>query len=914
MYEHLERETAPSTHVTAFASLAGTWRSLLAKLRSTPIVVLRYEEIPPLFERAMLSSLTEVAGDKNGQFNRISFDISESSNMASTLFVVPSYEPISVAETLLCITRHLVESGGEARFVVVTSAERLAQFRQHACFPLVESYVETYEEISQDPLSFLTQFTGLSGLPPYSERNLWRLIFYGAVTALEQAVLDEEQLQVVVSGLKLIAAGESRRAFYEWRELPPRSKLASLYFDSLKFSDVDRNLSRTDELFYLAKCFRTFCEFGVTSAVQGIMATSQASEQFQLMTRLREQEAFSQYLSEGLQFWQMLAFKYLLGEYQPPTHSIGSLDELVHNNPNLRRAVEKVGEMLGSASPFDSRWSSVEAAQTAFEYVYAIVASQQQLDVLALEDLIGSFLTDYERWLGERAYGETQLVQLVHKTVNIAMFTCACLSLHNQPLSGRGFGLFQKLLSRSFSELGSSFTVSDEQRENLQWNLHVLGLFEPRFHEIARQIFLRAEVIKAVEEKAEQILRSDTPVEGFFEFFASQLREYDYFLDLRKWRLLASPLAKSYSELNERVLQAMPPYSLEYQSSHCICGLISDAQLAAEYDRVYVLIVDSLSYLEWKLIKQHFEDLGEDIHVLEQYAFAPIPTYTPANTTCLITGFTPSEIGVCDWSIKPLGQGIVDLKDDAAKQVINGITLSPRHSVTLVHNQVGSNLTRLWRTLADVEEVAIPSAQSLKAITQVRNQIYQLDPTHKVVAVYIADFDEAGHWHLSMDGWHEYHSLLARRIRENLLQPVFSRARKQGERTLAILTADHGKLSRYESKLLELTVPSSDAFDGCASILDRYEIGKSSRHIVAWIPDSEIDEVQCAIQKAVDNQMDVTAYVGKAVSRFFPHTSKTSLLNPNVVILSRLGLGGVMGHGGGSLSEVVVPAVRFSWG
>jgi len=913
MFKQLER--VAEIDAKAFGSLTPTWKAILASLKNSPILLLNYEDVPPLFESAMLKSIAEIA--KGGLFDQISFDLSQSPRARPTLFLVPSYTSSSVSEMLLQITKHLVESEGKARFVVTFSSRCIAELRQHACFPLLEPYIQHFDSVSQDPLSFLNQFTGLDRLPVYSERNLWKVLFYATVLALERTVLDEEQLQREILGLQLIESDKARHAFYEWDELPPPSELRSVYFESMGFSDAEERLSKQDESFYLAKCFKHFADLGLLSTLQAVLpASSRSSDQFRMMATLKKQELASQQLAKAVRFWQTLALKHLLCEDKPPTQSMGPTSEHIRNDPNLRRSIEEIGQVLGAPSPFKEKRIPKEAARTSFRHLYSLTASQSTIHVSTTEHLLKSFLTEYERRLDE--YRQNELAQLLRKTVNIALVTHAYLSLHGKTLSGQEFALFPRLWRNCFSRLGSSLTLSTEQRENMWQELETLSLFDSRFRDIAKSLFARSEETDAITEKASQALKDSDPVEAFLTFFAGQLREHDYFLNLHEWRSLASPLARSYCELDEQLLRAQPPLSSEYQRRHSICNLVSDAQTATEYDRVFVLIIDGLSYLEWKLIWPRFRDMtDEDICISGQYAFAPIPTYTPANTTCLITGFEPSEIGVCDWKIKPIGQKAVDIKDEAAKPITKDIgrELNPRHSLTLVHNQVGSNLTHLWMALAKIEEVTIPTTQSRKAIAQVRQQIHQLDPANKVVVVYIADFDEAGHWCLRMDGWNEYYSLLATRIKQNLLLPIFGQAKKKGEKTLAILTADHGKLSRYESQMLELAVPGSDVFSKCVGILNNYEISKSVRHIVAWVPDGEIDRIESLIQKAVGDQTDVIAYVGKAVSRFFPLEPKTNLINPNVVILSRFGISGgsAMGHGGGSLSEVVVPAVRFSW-
>ena len=907
-------ECAAEVDIRAFEALTRTWKDILAMSEHYPVVLLNYDNIPPLFERAMLKSIAEVADES---FDQISFDLNRSPSTRPILFLVPSSTD-SIPEKLLQITQHLVESEGKARFVVTFSSRCIGELGQHACFPLLKPYIQHFDSVSQDPLSFLTQFTGLDRLPVYSERNLWKVLFYATVLALERTVLDEEQLQREVLGLQLIESDKARHAFYEWDELPPPSKLRSVYFESMGFSDAEERLSKQDESFYLAKCFKHFADLGLLSTLQAVLpASSRSSDQFRMMATLKKQELASQQLAKAVRFWQKLAIKHLLCEDKPPYQSMGPTSEHIRNDPNLRRSIEEIGQVLGAPSPFKEKRIPREAARTSFRHLYSLTASQSTIHVSTTEHLLNSFLTEYERRLDE--YRQNELAQLLRKTVNIALVTHAYLSLHGKTLSGQEFALFPRLWRNCFSRLGSSLTLSTEQRENMWQELETLSLFDSRFRDIAKSLFARSEEIDAITEKASQALRDSDPVEAFLTFFAGQLREHDYFLNLHEWRSLASPLARSYCELDEQLLRAQPPLSSEYQRRHSICNLVSEAQTTTEYDRVFILIIDGLSYLEWKLIQPHFRDLAdEDIRVSEQYAFAPIPTYTPANTTCLITGFEPSEIGVCDWRIKPVGQKALDIKDNAAKSITKDIGrwLSPRHSLTLVHNQVGSNLTHLWMALAKIEEVAIPTTESRKAIAQVREQIYQLDPANKVVVVYIADFDEAGHWYLRMDGWTEYYSLLARRIKENLVLPILGQAKKKREKTLVILTADHGKLSGYESRmLLELAVPGSDAFRKCTNILENCEIAKSARHIVAWVPNENVDEVESAIQQATENQPDVVVYLGEDVSHLLPHVSKTSLVNPNIIILSRFGIsgGGAMGHGGGSLSEVIVPAVRFSW-
>jgi len=909
----LELENAAKVDTGAFDSLKPTWQRMLAQLQKKPILLLTYRELPPLFEDALFGSVSHTALGE-GPFEHVSSDLEELPRARRTLFLVPSNVSSSVSEVLRSIAKHLVESNGEARFLVVFSSKREGELRRDVCFPLLQQYIGRFESVVQNPLSFLTQFTGLSQLPAYAERRLWELLFYAAVLALERIVLDEEQLQGLATGLKVVETIGGKCAFYEWNALPPQSRFARVYFASMDISGADESIVREDEQFYLANCFRRFVEWGAMGQCVHVVAPDTAA-QLQLMATLREWRVASQRSAEAVQFWQRLGFKYLLCESRPPYQSMGSIDSHVQDDPRLRDLVEKVGQIIGGPSPFEDRETFIEASGVAFKWLYPIVASQDTLNISLIDGLLNDFLWEHQRRLSE--YDDPTVQSLLVKTMNVAVVTCACLGLHGRRLSNEGFALFPRLWSRCLDRLGASFAMPKGQREELSRGLTLLGSFDVRFKRVAAQQFMRAEEIAAIEAMMAEALTSEDPLSAFFAFFASQVQERDLFRGLGEWRSLALRLAKSYSELDDRLLQRQSPFTHQWLRARELPNLVSKAQDDSDFDRVFILVIDGLSYLEWQLVGDYFRDLSDEgIALSDGYALAPVPTYTPPNTTCLITGFHPSEIGVCDWKIKALGQSAFDLKDEAARPIIKGIGegLNIRHSVTVVHSQGGSNLTYLWTRLAKLEEISLASTESRKAIAQVRGLLHELDPANKVVVVYIADFDEAGHWHLTMDGWEEYYSLLGKSIRRNLLQPIFRRAERRKEKTLVVLTADHGKFSRYESRLLGLVVPRSGAFEECAALLEGYEFSKSSRHIVAWIPENDLPAIRTAVDSVVKDAQDVIVYTGDEVRHLLPYASKTNLLNPNLIILLRFGIstGGVMGHGGSSLSEVVVPAVRFS--
>ena len=122
------------------------------------------------------------------------------------------------------------------------------------------------------------------------------------------------------------------------------------------------------------------------------------------------------------------------------------------------------------------------------------------------------------------------------------------------------------------------------------------------------------------------------------------------------------------------------------------------------------------------------------------------------------------------------------------------------------------------------------------------------------------------------------------------------------------MTADHGKLTRYESRILSTVLPESNAFQQCLSLLDSYNPRNSNRHILCWIPDDEADNVANNLRQQASE--DVRILAGQEINRYFPSATQTPFVNPNMLVLSRSGTRGQnIAHGGASISEVVIPAI-----
>ncbi|MBA7635555.1 hypothetical protein ES703_43159 [subsurface metagenome] len=234
------------------------------------------------------------------------------------------------------------------------------------------------------------------------------------------------------------------------------------------------------------------------------------------------------------------------------------------------------------------------------------------------------------------------------------------------------------------------------------------------------------------------------------------------------------------------------------------------------------------------------------------------------------------------------------------------------NTLTLIHSQTSTPLTFVQEQLANITSITLPSFEYEKAINHAGDCIRSRTFETKVVAVYIADFDNFGHWYLTENAFREYYSMQSGRIKNGLLKPIFERAKKKSERTLVVLTADHGKLTRYENRILSMVLPQTDDLDVAATKLENYYVQRNPRFIMAWIPDMELDAVAHDIQSSLTENTDISIFSGQTLKRFFPYESQTRFVNPNLFVLSRFRIQAKgMAHGGAAISEVVVPTISF---
>jgi len=910
MFKELEQR-APLDLSSFALSLPETCKEIKKRLGQKPILMIPYANVPPLFEREVLQGIVQ---GLQGEFQDWRDVLSGDLRVHSTLFSPLSPTRSNIGDFLLQVTRHLVETRGKCGFVFFLSDGLKGKLLQHPCYSILKPYFSTMDFLPENPAAFMAQATGLQGLYEYIERQLPKLLFFAAVDKLEGCSIPEADLQEIVSSIKLVEEGTNRTAYFSWYALPKYKSLLDSYMTSMGITSSSQQLyAQADEDFYLTKCFLHFAAKGS----QDGLAIIREQPIPELLYRLRlRQRDFSQ-TSRIIAFLRGIAIAFHVsgGDVISPALRL-SLNDF-ETEPKLRQELRGVCGLLevDEETILDRRWSKVR--DCFLDNIFTFVASIPSWEQADIEPEVQAILAELSSRV--EAYDAEECKYLIVKTVAGAVKLEAAAALHNTGISGRTTAAFGTLWTRSVQKLRDGSVVMSSAEEQTLWkNLDLLVALNNAYARMRRDTFIQTFELTDLKIKLDVAAASGDPIEEFTRVFSEELLEHNFFLNVRELEQLAIALGKRHVELESNLLNGLYPFTVDFREGKDLTKLVLKLQYEDNFDRIFVLLIDAFSYLEWKLLKEQIVVGIEDVLVTEDYRIAPVPTYTPGNTTALVTGYHPSELGICDWKVRPRGSLPLSIIDDVPNtdvaRLIGG-ACPPRITASLVHSYGSGGLTTLQKSLANVTLVPLHSTEYQKAITQAAEAIGRGAFQTKVVVVYIADFDEFGHEYLRLNGWPEYYAVQARSIRESLLKPIARRAQKTEEKTLAVLTADHGKLTRYESQILNLVTPRSSAFDECIRVIPDSLSSHSARHLVAWFSPGDLNGVLKTLEPLCAEKKDIMVLHGHEMKKIFPFESRTNLENPNLAIFSTVNIrgGSAMGHGGMSISEVVVPAIRFEW-
>lgn len=257
---------------------------------------------------------------------------------------------------------------------------------------------------------------------------------------------------------------------------------------------------------------------------------------------------------------------------------------------------------------------------------------------------------------------------------------------------------------------------------------------------------------------------------------------------------------------------------------------ISDIIESSRGDGVTVtVVVDSFGYTDYKFV-QHLADgpnlKPDDVGIV----YSNIPSYTPSAMSTLLTGYPPHVTGIYGWH--PVSDGLVHplklpLDDEEVPKNPNS-TIGP---YTLIQQESleDSGLTTFARQAADIRLASRTISQSNEILEDVRTGLSEqlgeelsrrlrslrkfdesepaYQAQHDTFVLYLKEFDELLHERFSIENFNQYYiqldkflSRLVDDLRREITQAYDEAATGEliHEDVRLILTADHGKLTKYE--------------------------------------------------------------------------------------------------------------------
>jgi len=853
------------------------------------------------------------------EFESISCSLTDIPSSSSTLFLVQANQTYLKFPLWSYVAQHLVESKWNARFIILISEYQREELKRTPFYPLLKPYCSEFAEVYEDPTDLLEWITQMKAPRPYKERKLPELLFIAAVSKMEGEWLEEKELSDIMNSIRLIEVAGQRKCYFPCNKLPIRfEQLLNLYCKSIGLTSERAALAKLDPSFYLGACLSYFLNEGQERELAEAATRISASEAKEIddILKLLDRRKTHQDLAKVLSFLYSLGLLYTIAEETGPPIFMGIKGQEYVEDPVLRKELEWVDKTVFPLENALTKQDWKHIGKIMQQHTLNLAASGHA-DLTSTSQHIESIAKEFLERLKRKSYSDSDCKSLLLKTVKTAYLLECSAALSKSPRRRALAHSFLNLWSECWGQFTSPKLFSDTERTQLRENFKILSELNTSYKAAVEPMNSTLEKFRIIE-SIERNEKASDRIDDFFNLYASFLKENDFFVDTHLRNKVGPELAKIYIELNSLFLRGLPPFSSESLKGKELNSLIASLP-TSEFDRIFILIIDAMSYLDWKLNRNDFNDL--DFKITEGYQFSIIPTYTPCALTALITGYHPSITGIFDWKLRTSDDPIINLYEahsEASKRLKEiHLNIPKMNSMTLIHSLMDTPLTQLHESLANLNCVCLRSDENESAVTHVQELIRQEKFNTEVVAIYIHDFDKFGHEYLKANSYRQYYSAQSDRIKNDLLHCILKQAHKTDEKILVVLTADHGKLMLYESRILKTVLPETKDFQAATSILKNYEnfIETHERYIAAWVPDSDVQSLQKELESKTtisSDNSDALVLAGLDLKLISPHESQTPFINPNMFVISRFDTRGKrMAHGGASLSEIVVPAIRF---
>lgn len=875
-----------------------TAKSLFSSYRSKRIAVITFRNVPIIHEYSILEALA----------NHVQ-------TLAGNRYICLTFA-VSRVEDLPAVTSHIsrmiVEERADYRAILTIHEALWHSLANTPSFRIWGSYAYLLSEIDDDPQIFLTILANTESVPVYKERRLPELTFAAAIAEAHNPFTQEE-LENVFRNVMTTYSMDEAYVYVAWTKMGLLGPLLESYMRQLALYGPASDFAAQSEDFYLAWCFKRFAALNETEwfmrccEQSGHVGTKVVMVLHALSSRRVEITTWNKAIS----FLILLAVSFLLAESDEPTQYMGVNLSSIDDPGATREVIALLDAILvDSQMVFEDEWRQL--GRSVLPWVVALASLTDSLDFGPILHNTRGLTQKFRE--GLEGYDSDRLSSLLLKSAKHCSVVGRMALLSGQEFPQELARASAVLMKGTISALGARSEPVELPSDQIQSDLRPLASMRPEFRDVSRALNDSIVAVR-VKRQMDELLAEADPVNEFFQIYADQLLANDLFLDAKRCRNTRASLVETYQKLSKDMFERIRNGSLAHNSSHT---LIRDLQYESQYDRIYVLVIDGFSFLEWKIGRQRFfRELKDLVSIEEGYTYAALPTYTPCALTSLLTGFAPAESGIWDWLVMLEHGSLMNLTEASQAECRSSISVltKPRIALSLVHNHGSSGLSSVHRMLGDFDMYDLGSTQQAKAITMAKDEIYRNPFKTRLVAFYISDFDQFAHEHLYTDGWQQYYSMQVERIINSLILPIVHKAEENDDRVLVVLTADHGKLTRYENKMLSTAIAGSGNLNEFAKYLEPYVWRRSPRHLIGYIPDDDFAAVSSELQNRCKDREDLSVLVGEELRHASVLERGTSLINPNFMICSTHGLEGqAIAHGGATISEMVIPAVRFSYG
>jgi predicted AlkP superfamily pyrophosphatase or phosphodiesterase len=314
--------------------------------------------------------------------------------------------------------------------------------------------------------------------------------------------------------------------------------------------------------------------------------------------------------------------------------------------------------------------------------------------------------------------------------------------------------------------------------------------------------------------------------------------------------------------------------------------------------------------------------------------------------TCLLTGFLPGELGLCGWKYVNVDKQQVNLHSlDNAKKPREDVqensqaverdfaSLKPKADReftwfverTWAKKQSAFLTGLIFQACSKIEIKSLKKSKPPGVWDELVERIKEEEFTTKLVVIYLDYFDEQSHQKekpsaTSIEMYYKEEEEVIGRI----LEAIERRAVSRDEDYSVVITADHGKFTQFErdilSQIMNFAWTDSRKAHLEKEVQNRFAplTGAVYPEITAktyghWLHDVELADVYAFLKNEWEAAPDVIFKVDRDLNQVILGNPLPTIRLPNVILLSKYDFTRQIfsDHGGVSLSEMLVPFIRY---